>query len=100
MCSLLGTFGARPQGDIVLLAVLYQRAVDVVAQYGDALAGKILVDITNPFNADATGLVTTADQSGSSPSVSQVAAAGVGSVLPAGSVARTEKEWLPRRRPA
>jgi 8-hydroxy-5-deazaflavin:NADPH oxidoreductase len=27
--------------------------------YGDALAGKILVDITNPFNADASGLVTT-----------------------------------------
>jgi predicted dinucleotide-binding enzyme len=31
----------------------------VVAHYGDALAGKILVDITNPFNADASGVVTT-----------------------------------------
>ena len=30
----------------------------VVSQYGDAMAGKIIVDITNPFNADATGLVT------------------------------------------
>jgi predicted dinucleotide-binding enzyme len=55
----VGTFGAIPQGDIVILAVLYQSAVEVVANYGDALAGKILVDITNPFNADATGLVTT-----------------------------------------
>ncbi len=55
----VGTFGARPAGDIVILAVLYAGAVDVVAQYGDALAGKILVDITNPFNADASGLVTT-----------------------------------------
>lgn len=55
----VGTFGATPQGDIVILAVLYQGAVDVVAHYGDALAGKILVDITNPFNADASGLVTT-----------------------------------------
>jgi predicted dinucleotide-binding enzyme len=32
--------------------------VDVVEHYGDALAGKILVDITNPFNADASGVVT------------------------------------------
>jgi len=55
----VGTFGARPAGAIVIVAVLYAGAVDVVAHYGDALAGKILVDITNPFNADASGLVTT-----------------------------------------
>jgi predicted dinucleotide-binding enzyme len=55
----VGTFGAPPAGDIVILAVLYAGAVDVVTQYGDALAGKILVDITNPFNADASGVVTT-----------------------------------------
>jgi predicted dinucleotide-binding enzyme len=55
----VGTFGARPTGDIVFLAVLYQGAVDVVTHFGDALAGKILIDITNPFNADASGLVTT-----------------------------------------
>jgi 8-hydroxy-5-deazaflavin:NADPH oxidoreductase len=55
----VGTFGARPAGDIVIVAVLYQSAVDVVAHYGDALAGKTLVDITNPFNADASGLMTT-----------------------------------------
>jgi predicted dinucleotide-binding enzyme len=55
----VGTFGAPPAGDIVIVAVLYQGAVDVVAHYGDALAGKTLVDITNPFNADASGLVTT-----------------------------------------
>ena len=55
----VGTFGARPAGDIVILAVLHAGAVDVVTQYGDALAGKIVVDITNPFNADASGLVTT-----------------------------------------
>jgi hypothetical protein len=55
----VGTFGATPAGDIVIVAVLYQGAVEAVAHYGDALAGKILVDITNPFNDDATGLVTT-----------------------------------------
>jgi predicted dinucleotide-binding enzyme len=59
----VGTYGARPAGDIVIVAVLYQSAVDVVAQYGDALAGKILVDITNPFNADGTGVVTTVGNS-------------------------------------
>jgi predicted dinucleotide-binding enzyme len=59
----VGTFGATPAGDIVILAVLYAGAVDVVAHYGDALASKTLVDITNPFNADASGLVTTAGHS-------------------------------------
>jgi 8-hydroxy-5-deazaflavin:NADPH oxidoreductase len=59
----VGPFGARPAGDIVIVAVLYAGAVDVVAHYGAALAGKILIDITNPFNADASGLVTTAGNS-------------------------------------
>ena len=59
----VGTFGARPAGDIVIVAVPYADAVEVVAHYGDALAGKILVDITNPFNADGSGLVTTVGNS-------------------------------------
>jgi hypothetical protein len=56
--AVVGKSGASPAGDIVIVAVLYQNAVDTVARYGDALAGKILVDITNPFNADGSGLVT------------------------------------------
>lgn len=59
----VGTFGARPTGDIVIVAVLAGGAVDAVKQFGDALAGKILVDITNPFNADGSGLETTAGNS-------------------------------------
>jgi predicted dinucleotide-binding enzyme len=55
----VGTFGARPAGDIVIVAVLHAGAVEAVAHYGEALSGKILVDITNPFNADASGLATT-----------------------------------------
>jgi predicted dinucleotide-binding enzyme len=55
----VGTYGARPAGEIVILAVLYGGAVDVVEHYGDALAGMLLVDITNPFNADGSGVVTT-----------------------------------------
>jgi predicted dinucleotide-binding enzyme len=59
----VGTFGATPAGDIVIVAVLYAGAVEVVSHYGDALSGKILVDITNPFNADASGLMTSAGHS-------------------------------------
>jgi predicted dinucleotide-binding enzyme len=59
----VGTFGARPAGDIVIVAVLHEGAVDAVAQFGEALAGKTVVDITNPFNGDVTGLVTTAGNS-------------------------------------
>ena len=58
-----GTWGAAPAGEIVILAVLFDSAVPVVSQYGDALAGKIIVDITNPFNASVTGLAVPADTS-------------------------------------
>ncbi len=71
----VGPFGAKPAGDIVIVAVLYAGAVDVVAHYGDALVGKILVDITNPFNADASGLVTSPGNS----VAQQIAAAAPGS---------------------
>ncbi|MFF4598880.1 NADPH-dependent F420 reductase [Amycolatopsis sp. CA-161197] len=58
-----GTFGATPAGDIVLLAVLFDSAVPVVREFRDALAGKIIVDITNPFNATGTGLALPHDTS-------------------------------------
>jgi len=58
-----GTFGAAPAGDIVILAVLFDSAVPVVREFGDALAGKIIVDITNPFNATGTGLAVPHDTS-------------------------------------
>ena len=58
-----GTWGATPSGDIVILAVLFESAVSVVGQFGDALDGKIIVDITNPFNATATGLAVPDDTS-------------------------------------
>jgi predicted dinucleotide-binding enzyme len=51
-----GTWGAAPAGDIVILAVLFESAVPIVREYGEALADKIVVDITNPFNAGLTGL--------------------------------------------
>jgi predicted dinucleotide-binding enzyme len=37
-------------GDIVVLAVPYQAVQSVIRKYGDQLAGKVIVDITNPVN--------------------------------------------------
>ena len=45
-----------PAGDIVIAALLYDAVVPVVTEYGDALAGKVIVDISNPFNATFDGL--------------------------------------------
>ncbi len=59
-----GTFGTAPAGDIVILAVPHAGAAQVLTQYGDALADKIIVDISNTFNVDATTLVTPAGTSG------------------------------------
>jgi 8-hydroxy-5-deazaflavin:NADPH oxidoreductase len=60
-----GTFGTAPSGDIVILAVPYASAVAVIAQYGDALAGKVVIDISNTFTApDDTELVTPDGSSG------------------------------------
>jgi predicted dinucleotide-binding enzyme len=51
-----GKWGAVPAGDIVITALLYAGVVPVVVEYGDALAGKVIVDISNPFNAAFDGL--------------------------------------------
>jgi 8-hydroxy-5-deazaflavin:NADPH oxidoreductase len=58
-----GTWGDAPAGDIVILAVLFDSAVPTVNEYGDALANKIIVDITNPFNPSVTGLAVRHDTS-------------------------------------
>jgi predicted dinucleotide-binding enzyme len=59
-----GTTGATPVGDIVILAVPYASAAAVVSEYGDALRGKVIVDITNPVSADFKGFVTPDGSSG------------------------------------
>ena len=59
-----GTYGTAPAGDIVVLAVPYAGTADVVRDIGDTLEGKIVIDISNTFNADATGLVTPEGTSG------------------------------------
>ena len=60
----VGTIGEPPAGDIVVLAVPYASAAAAVGEFGEALAGKILVDITNPFAPDLSKLVTPGDSSG------------------------------------
>ena len=60
----VGTAGTAPAGDIVILAVPYASAAAVVSQYGDALHGKVIVDITNPITPDSKGFVTPDGSSG------------------------------------
>lgn len=44
--------GAPLGGDVVVLAVYYPGIKDAVRQYADQLAGKVVVDITNPVNTE------------------------------------------------
>ncbi|MFD9194882.1 NADPH-dependent F420 reductase [Streptomyces phaeochromogenes] len=60
----VGTAGAAPAGDIVVLAVPYASAAAVVSEYGDALEGKVIIDITNPISSDFQGFVTPDGSSG------------------------------------
>ena len=56
--------GAPITGDIVVLAVPHPAVEAILAQYADQLAGKIVVDITNPLDfATFDGLVVAADGS-------------------------------------
>lgn len=57
-------FGTTPAGDIVILAVPYSAVLEVVKHYGEGLAGKLLVDITNPIKSDFTGFLTPEDSFG------------------------------------
>jgi NADPH-dependent F420 reductase len=65
-------------GDIVVLAVPYPAVSDVIAQRGESLAGKIVVDITNPLDFETfDSLVVPSDGS---------AAAEIAAALPASRV--------------
>lgn len=59
-----GAVGDPIQGDVVVLAVPYGAMGGIVAQYGSALDGKILVDVSNPVDMTTfDGLVVPADSS-------------------------------------
>ena len=42
--------GKAVDGDLVILAVPYPALKDIVSRYGEQLAGKVVVDITNPLD--------------------------------------------------
>jgi 8-hydroxy-5-deazaflavin:NADPH oxidoreductase len=64
--QLLGSSDTDTQvtGEVVVLAVPYPAIGEVIAQRGESLAGKIVVDITNPLNFETfDSLVVPADGS-------------------------------------
>lgn len=58
--QLLGQNDAETQvtGDIVVLAVPYPAVSAVIAERGESLAGKVVVDITNPLNFETFDSLT------------------------------------------
>lgn len=70
-----GKWGVVPAGDIVITALLSDGVVPVVAEYGDALAGKVIIDISNPFNATFDGLAHS-EETSIAQEVAKVAPAG------------------------
>lgn len=58
-----GVADAAAGAEVVLLATPWGATEDVVAAAGD-LSGKVLLDATNPLNADLSALVTTEGVSG------------------------------------
>jgi predicted dinucleotide-binding enzyme len=58
-----GRSGEAIADEVVVLAVYFPDAQAAVEQYGDALSGKVLVDISNPVNETFDGLVTPPDGS-------------------------------------
>jgi predicted dinucleotide-binding enzyme len=69
------SMGDPIKSEAVVLAVYYPSVQPILAQYGNQLAGKIIVDISNPLNA-------TYDDMGTAPGVS--AAEETASLAPAG----------------
>jgi 8-hydroxy-5-deazaflavin:NADPH oxidoreductase len=56
--------GETPTGEIVVLAVPYPAVGEIIAQQGEALAGTVVVDITNPLDTETfDALVVPADGS-------------------------------------
>lgn len=50
-------------GEIVVLAVPYAALADIAKTYGDQLAGKVVVDITNPLDFTTFSLIPASDSS-------------------------------------
>ncbi len=68
---------AISSGDVVIFATWYPVTRDLAARHAAALKGKVVVDISNPFNESFDGLTTDASTS----AAEQIAAAAPGARL-------------------
>jgi 8-hydroxy-5-deazaflavin:NADPH oxidoreductase len=59
-------------GEVVVFAVYYPGIKDAVQQYADQLAGKVVVDITNPVNTQTWDSLATAPGSSSAEETQQL----------------------------
>ena len=50
--------GTELRGEVVVLAVYYPGSLELARELGDRLAGKVVVDISNPVNQSFDGLAT------------------------------------------
>lgn len=57
------TLDSAALGDVVILAVWYTAGKQIVEQLGERLAGKTVVDISNPLNSTYDGLSISGDTS-------------------------------------
>jgi 8-hydroxy-5-deazaflavin:NADPH oxidoreductase len=64
--------GAPFGGEVVVLAVYYPGSKDAVRQYADQLAGKVVVDITNPVDTQTWDRLATAPGSSSAEETQQL----------------------------
>jgi 8-hydroxy-5-deazaflavin:NADPH oxidoreductase len=58
-----GVVGDPLTGDVVVFALPYPATLQVAQQYGDQLAGKVVVEITNPLDLDTLHLATPPESS-------------------------------------
>jgi 8-hydroxy-5-deazaflavin:NADPH oxidoreductase len=64
--------GAPFGGEVVVFAVYYPGIKDALRQYADQLAGKVVVDITNPVNTQTWDSLATAPGSSSAEETQQL----------------------------
>jgi 8-hydroxy-5-deazaflavin:NADPH oxidoreductase len=68
--------GAEFGGEIVVFAVYYPGIKDAVQQYADQIAGRVVVDITNPVDTETWDRLATAPGSSSAEEVAGLVPAG------------------------
>jgi 8-hydroxy-5-deazaflavin:NADPH oxidoreductase len=64
--------GAPFGGEVVVFAVYYPAILDAVRQYADQLAGKVVVDITNPVDTQTWDRLATSPGSSSAEEVAEL----------------------------